>query len=126
MDDESVPLIERAKAVWSKAQFVYNGPTRLGLPDALQVSLEIAQNHPECHDALLTLLLSESQLVAAYALLTLEAMGSDVVRSLPVELLDCRKQISLQTGSFRNSTDFGGLARQVQKRARQRQPSEGT
>jgi hypothetical protein len=82
--------------------------------------MEIAQEHPDCHDALSDLLGSESQLVAAYALLTLELMGSDIVANLPAELLDRRQQITLLTGSFKNSVDLGGLARQVQKRARVR------
>lgn len=120
MEGKSESPLERGKAVWKKAQVVYLGPTRLGIPEVLQLSLTIAENHPECHDGLVELLLSENQFVAANALLTLEAMGSEVVSSLPVELLDCRKQITLDSGSFRNSMDLGGLARQVQKRAGQK------
>ena len=120
MNGETTAVVKRAKDLWRKAQVVYEGPTRLGFPEPLQISLEIAERHACCHDALVDLLSSDSQLVAAYALLTLERMGSDVLVSLPAELLDSRKQITLHMGSFKNSMDLGGLARQVQKRARQR------
>lgn len=120
MTDESAVIIGRATDLWSKAQVVYEGPGKVGFPGPLQISMEIAEKHLDCEDALVELLGSESQLVAAYALLTLERMNSDVVAELPTELLECRKQITLHMGSFRNSMDLGGLARQVQKRATQK------
>lgn len=118
MSDEAYIVLERATDLWSKAQVVYDGPTRLGFPEPLLISLQIAERHPECQDALAKLFFSESQLVAAYALLTLERMGNDLLMNLPAELLECRKKVTLHTGRFSNSMDLKGLARQVQKRAR--------
>jgi hypothetical protein len=75
---------------------------------------------PECHDGLLALLSSPNQLLVAYALQTLELMGSPALADLPDELLERRQQVTFQCGSFRNSMDLGGLARQIRKRARER------
>jgi hypothetical protein len=120
MSEDTSALIQRATDIWKKAQLVYQGPGRYGDPVPLQIAVEIAEKHPDCQDALIGLLDSECQLVAAYALLTLEMMGSDVLTDLPAGLLDRRQQITLHMGSVRNSMDLGGLARQVQKRARLR------
>jgi hypothetical protein len=66
------------------------------------------------------LLSSPNQLLVAYALQTLELMGSPALADLPDELLERRQQVTLQSGSFRNSMDLGGLARQIRRRARER------
>jgi hypothetical protein len=120
MSDEHANTLERAVALWRKAQVVHEGPTRLGFPEPLEAMLEIARGHTECHDRLVRLLSEDNQLVVAYALLTLQMMGSPVLENLPEELLERREKITIDIGSFRNSMDLGGLARQVQKRSRQR------
>jgi hypothetical protein len=56
-------------------------------------------------------------LVVAYALQTLELMGSPALPELPDELLERRQQVTFICGSFKNSMDLGGLARQLRKRA---------
>jgi hypothetical protein len=119
MSEDAVATVERAVGLWRKAQVVYEGPTRLGFPEPLEAVFEIARDHPGCHDHLVELLTSDSQLVVAYALLTLQAMASDVLRNLPQELLVRRENITISMGSFKTSMDIGGMARQVQKRARQ-------
>src|SRR5262245_28082247 len=120
MSTEISALLQRAVGLWRKAQVVYEGPTRLGWPEPLQAVQDIAANHPECHDELVKLLDADSQLVVAYALLTLQQMGSRFLESLPQSLLERRDNVTFSTGSFRTSMDLGGLARQVQKQARQR------
>jgi hypothetical protein len=120
VSDEVAERLERAVAQWRKARVVHEGPTRLGFPEPLGAMLEIARGHPECHDGLVRLLSDDSQLVVAYALLTLQMMGSHVLENLPEELLGRREKATIDIGSFRSSMDLGGLARQVQKRATQR------
>lgn len=120
MSDEAADRLERAVVLWRKAQVVHEGPTRLGFPEPLEAMLEIARGHLECHDGLVRLLSDTNQLVVAYALLALEMLGSGVVENLPEGLLGRREKITIDIGSFRSSMDLGGLARQVQKRARQR------
>jgi hypothetical protein len=118
MSEEAAATLERAVGLWRKAQVVHEGPTRLGFPEPLEAVLEIAGGHPECHDGLVNLLSSDCQVVVAYALLTLQAMGSEVLKNLPQHLLERREKVTIDSGSFRNSMDLGGLARQIQKRAR--------
>src|SRR4051812_29097389 len=126
MSDEHADTLEREVVLWRKAQVVHEGPTRLGFPEPLEAVLEIARGHPECHDGLVRLLSSEDQLVVAYALLTLQAMRSRVLENVPQQLLERREKVTIDIGSFRNSMDLGGLARQVRKRARRRrQAAEG-
>lgn len=126
MNDEARDALEFAVGLWRKAQVVHEGPTRLGFPEPLEAMLKIARDHPECHDGLVQLLSSENQFVDAYALLTLQMMESSVLENLPEDPLGRREKTTTDIGSFRNSTDLGGLAWQIQKRARQRrQAAEG-
>src|SRR5262249_36619410 len=118
MAEASALLAEVAK-VWAKAQVVYESPSWKGNPTARALVEQIAQVS-ECHDGLLTLLSSPSQLVVAYALLTLELMKSSALADLPDELLERLQQVTSVCGSFKNSIDLGGLARQIRKRARER------
>jgi hypothetical protein len=120
MRDKASGRFEHAADIWRKAQVVYEGPTRLGIPEPLEAVFDIASGHPNCVDELVNLLRSDSQLVIAYALLTLQAMGCGILENLPQELLDRREKVTIHTGSFQSSMDLGGLARQIQKRARQR------
>jgi hypothetical protein len=113
-------IIKRAAAVWRKAQVLYETPPRNGQPEARAMADAIAADHPECEQRLLGLLDDPSQLVVGYALLTLEMLGSPALRNLPSDLLARRSQITLQNGSVRTSMDLGGLARQIQKRERER------
>ena len=110
-------LLDEAVCVWAKAQIVFESPSWEVHHPARALVEQLAQCH-ECHDGLLELLSSQNQLVVAYALKTLEMMGSPALSDLPDELLERRQQISIQSGSFRNSMDLGGLARQIRKRAR--------
>jgi 2'-5' RNA ligase len=80
---------------------------------------------PECHDGLLPLLSSPSQLVVAYVLQTLEMMGSPALAELSDEVLNRRQQGTIVSGSFKNSMDLGGLARQIRKRARSQYTQDG-
>jgi hypothetical protein len=45
-------------------------------------------------------------------------MRSATLQNLPPELLERRSNIKLMTGSIANAMDLGGLARQIQKRAK--------
>jgi hypothetical protein len=117
MGEAADALLQRAASIWAKAQLLYEGPTRLGMPEALQLVEEIA-NVPDCHAGLVELLSSPQQLVVGYALMTLDRMGSPVLAELPDDLCGRRENISIQCGSFRTGMDLGGYARQVRKRAR--------
>jgi hypothetical protein len=110
-------LIDRATKVWQNAQLVYQSPSWDGKPEARAVAEEIGSTCPQCEPALVSLLCHESQLVVAYALLTLEMMGSAALLELPAEVLHRRSNITVSSGSFRIAMDVGGLARQIQKRA---------
>jgi hypothetical protein len=114
---EASPLLEEAARVWAKAQIVYESPSWQGHPPARALVEQLARI-PECHDGLLALVPSRHQLVVAYTLQTLEMMGSRALAELPQELLDRRQQVTFLCGSFKNSMDLGGLARQIRKRAR--------
>jgi hypothetical protein len=87
VNEEASRLLERAALLWSRAQVMYEGATWRGEPEPLAVAEEIARNHLECRDGLIELLSSKNQLVVAYALQTLEMMGSEVLAELPAELL---------------------------------------
>lgn len=111
-------LLEEAVQAWSKAQVVHDSPSWEGEPLA-RVFVEQVATVQECHDGLISLLSSPNQFVVAHALQALELMGSPVLAELPDELCGRRQKITVQSGSFRNSMDLGGYARQVGKRARQ-------
>jgi hypothetical protein len=121
---EASALLDAAARLWAKAQIVYESPSWEGQPAARALVEQIAQL-PECHDGLLVLLSSPSQLVVAYALQTLELMGSLALAELPEKLLERRQQVTFQCGSIRNSRDLGGLARQIRKRAREKRRTTG-
>src|SRR6266550_2347889 len=104
---ESSALLDEAARVWAKAQVVYESPSWEGHPAARALVEQIAQV-PACHDGLITLLSSPSQLVVAYALQTLQLMGSAALAELPDELLDRRQQVTSVCGSFKQSMDLGG------------------
>src|SRR5262245_46825983 len=112
-------LLEEAAHVWAIAQVVYEEPSWEGQPVARALVERLAQR-PDCHDGLVGLLSSPSQLVVAYALRTLQLMRSPELANLPDELLERRQQVTFSWGSIRTSMDLGGLARQLRKQARAR------
>jgi hypothetical protein len=113
-------VLRQAVAIWRKAQLLHEDPSRQGEPLARACAEEIASAHPEYEQDLFALLQDDNQLVAAYALLTLELMRSPRLVDLPEGLLGRRANVTLLSGSIKSSTDLGGLARQTQKRARER------
>jgi hypothetical protein len=117
MDEAADLLLLRATSVWAKAQLLYEGPTRIGMPEALELVSTVA-DRPDCHDGLIGLLSSPQQLVVGYALMALARMGSPALAELSDELCSRRENIGIQCGSFRSGMDLGGLARQYRKRAR--------
>ena len=60
------------------------------------------------------------QLVAAYALMTLELMESPILQNIPPEVLQRRSTVAMATRGVRTSTDLDSTARQAQRRARAR------
>ncbi len=86
-------LLDEAAKVWAKAQVVYESPSWQGHPVARALVEQLARI-PDCHDGLLALLSSPHQLVVAYALETLELMGSPALTELPQELLERRQQVT--------------------------------
>jgi hypothetical protein len=117
--DAADKIISRAVQIWKKAQVVHQEPSWDGRPESRAIAEEIARSHPECEQKLVELLVDNHQLVVAYALFTLEIMRSAALQNLPPELLERRSNIKLMTGSIANAMDLGGLARQIQKRARE-------
>ena len=113
-------IISQARRVWAKSQVVYQEPSHQGKPEACYLMEQLVQCYPHCESKLVHLLGDVNQLVVAYALLTLEMLGSSVLCNLPPDLLDRRENLTLALGSFRIGMELGGLARQVQKRARER------
>jgi len=105
---------------WRKAQVLYETPSWKGQPEARAIAEQIAGSHPECEPALASLIQDSSQLVAAYALLTLELMKSPVLQNIPPDVLQRRSKVTLVCGSVKTTMDLGGLARQIQKRAGER------
>lgn len=116
---EASVLLEEATRIWMNAQIVYESPSWEGHPPARALVEQLARL-PQCHDGLVALLSSANQLVVAYALQTLELMESSVLTELPDEVLERRQKATFQCGSFKNSMDLGGFARQIRKRARER------
>src|SRR5262245_28815537 len=114
---DGTALVEEAAQVWARAQVVYDAPSWEGEPPA-RAFVEQVATVPDCHDGLVAMLSSPNQLVVAHALQALELMRSPVLAELPDELRDRRQKVTFQCGSFRNSMDLGGYARQVRKRAR--------
>jgi hypothetical protein len=108
-------IVDRAVEAWKKAQVVYQSPSWEGRPEARAFVERIATEFRQCEHKLTGLLEHENQLVVAYALLTLQLMGSRRLRTLPAQLLERRSKITLRTGSFSTSMDLGGLVRQLQK-----------
>jgi hypothetical protein len=113
-------LLERAVAIWRKAQLLFEGLSWQGEPKALAIAEQIAESHPDYEADLAALLFDPSQLVAAYALRTLERMRSPLLESIPSEVLQRRSRVTVNTGSIQMSTDLGCLAREAQRRARAR------
>jgi len=113
-------LLDRAVALWRKAQVLYETSSWEGQPEARAIAEEIADSHPECELLLATLLLDSNQLVAAYALLTLELMRSSILQDLPSAVLERRSIVTLAYSGIKTSMELGALARQGQKRARKR------
>lgn len=112
-------LVADAARVWARAQVVFDGPSWDGHPPA-RALVEQIDAVQACHDGLLALLSFPSQLVVAHALQSLELTGSPPLAELSDELCGRHGQVTFQCGSFRNSMDLGGYARQVRRRARQR------
>ena len=86
----------------------------------MAIAEELAACHPDCEPALASLLLDASQLVAAYALQTLEWMESPLLQNIPPEVLQRRSRVTLTSGSIHETMDLGWLARRAQRRARRR------
>ena len=114
------PLLTRAIAIWRKAQVLFETGSWEGEPAAVAIAEELAAAHPECEPALVSLLLDASQLVAAYALMTLELMESPALRNLSPEVLQRGSRVTRTTGSIKDTQELGWLARRAQRRARER------
>jgi hypothetical protein len=110
-------ILARAIALWRKAQVLYQAPSWNGQPEPRAIAEQIANSHPECEPALGRLILDSNQLVAAYALLTLELMKSPILQNLPSEVFQRRSSVTVVCGSIKTAMDLGAWARQVQKRA---------
>jgi hypothetical protein len=115
---EASAVLDHAARVWAKAQLVWEEPSWEGHPEARAVAEEVAAGSLEWQEALVGLLSSPNQLVVAYALLTLEMMGSLALAELPEELMSRRGSVTFQFGSFRNAMSIGDYAGQLRKRAR--------
>jgi hypothetical protein len=109
---------EHAIRVWQRAQVIHDGPA--GRTEAWTVLERIVARPDDFHDLLVTSLTHPSQLVVGYSLLALDRMHSRALEDLPPQLLTRRDKITLRTGSFSQSMDLGGLARQITKRRRDR------
>ena len=117
---EASAVLDHAARVWAKAQLVWEEPSWEGQPEARAVAEKVAAGPLEWQEALVGLLSSPNQLIVAYALLTLEMMGSLALAELPEELMSRPGRVTFQCGSFRNAMSIGDYARQLRKQARQR------
>jgi hypothetical protein len=113
-------LLERAVAIWRKAQVLFENCSWEGEPKAVAIAEQIAESHPEYEADLAALLLDPSQLVAAYALRTLERMRSPLLENIPSEVLQRRSRVTSSSGSIQDTKELGWLARRAQRRARER------
>ena len=111
---ESSDAFEGALIAWRSAQVVTD---RYG-SEARQFLDQIAAEPEIYEERLVAVLEDSSQLVVAYSLLALDQMKSHALRSLPEPLLKRREQITMVIGSFKQSMDLGGLARQLAKKAK--------
>jgi hypothetical protein len=112
-------LLDEAAGVWAKSQVVWEGSSWDG-PPAARALVERVAAQPDCHTGLVVLIDSPNQLVAAHALQALDLAGSPALADLSDEFCSRREKVTFQCGSFRNSMDLGGYARQLRKRARAR------
>lgn len=110
----SVNLTERALTSWAKAQVVQVSPSFEGEPEESSWIERLAESREE-EGNLIQLLESENQLVVAYALVTLERMGSKKLNAEIDKLCGRREKITLLDGSFCTPMDLGGLARRMRK-----------
>ena len=106
---------ERALQVWERAQVIYDGPSR-GASEAWSILESIGERPDDFHDLLVASLAHPSQLVVGYCLVALDRMQSVALKALPAELLARRDKITILMGSFSQSMDIGGLARQLTKK----------
>ncbi len=113
-------FLDQAVKAWRKAQVLYDGISWQGEPRATAIAEEIAKSHPEWTDHLFSLLLDPSQLVAGYALWTLELMKSPLLENIPPEVLQSRSRVTVTTRDLKDTKELGWLARQAQRRARTR------
>jgi hypothetical protein len=114
--DPSARALAHALRLWQRSQIVYESPAWLGEPEPRKAAEDIAAAHPELHDSLVSLLDDPNQLVAAYALITLELMRSSILGQLPASLLQRRDKVTCVMGSFSQPIDLGGFARRIRKK----------
>jgi hypothetical protein len=115
-EPKSLPDFSAAQKAWTSAQVLYRSPAWSGEPKARHVLEEITLSS-EAESLFWTGLSSEFPLVVGYCLLGLELIGSTKLGILPAQLLDRRDKVTIREGSFSTSTDLGGLARQLKKKA---------
>jgi hypothetical protein len=106
--------LEDAVAAWTKAQILFDSPSWNGKPAGRNFA-EMLSERRDLEPQLCNLLNHEDQLVVAYAILTLELMGSRVVGDLPKELLVRNEKVTVIMGSFGDKMELGAFARHRQK-----------
>ena len=114
--DPSARALAHALRLWRRSQIVYESPAWQGEPEPRGAAEAIAAAHPELHDSLVALLDDPNQLVAAYALITLELMRSSILGRLSESLLQRRDKVTCVMGSFSQPMDLGGFARRIRKK----------
>ncbi len=115
MSTSRTDLLTDAVEAWKKAQTVRDSPSWNGRPEGRHFA-EVLSGRRDLEPQLCVILNHENQLVAAYAILTLELMDSKVVGDLPKELLGRKEKVTVIMGSFANKMELGAFARQRRKR----------
>jgi hypothetical protein len=83
---------------------------------------QVAKEHPEFEERVFKALTHENRFLVAHCLITLEAMKSPRLASLPKDLLEREERITLIYGSFAQHYTVGRLAREIGKNF---EPSSG-
>jgi len=92
---------------WSKSNSISRFPW---------ADMKLVQQHPELEDRIFRALTNENRFLVSRCLVTLEAIESTKLNTLPPEILQREDRIQLIEGSFAYPYTVGRLAREIVSR----------